>query len=133
MCCPEVVVSPLSSRESFAWLMAKDHSTSSINFVLDYHLDLKVFVLVFSFRIIYVVNFRFFTTRGTMNFVILLLGLIFVTEPAGCSKFPFRIPVLDALPTVSVYTRSRNAQSLNFLYNHCFYMLLLKLLWYPHD
>ena len=49
MCHPEVVMSSLSSRGSFSWSMARDRSMSSINFVLERHLHLKVSAFVFSF------------------------------------------------------------------------------------
>lgn len=80
MCHPEVVVSSLSSQELFSWSMVRDHSMSFINFVLEHHLHLKVFVLVFSFSNHLHLQFPFFYTMANMKFVIMLPILISVTK-----------------------------------------------------
>lgn len=80
MCHPEVVMSSLSSQELFSWSIVRDHFMSFINFVLEHHLHLKVFVLVSSFPNYLHLQFLFFTTMANMNFVIMLPILISVTK-----------------------------------------------------
>lgn len=82
MCHPEVVMSPLSSQELFSWSMVRDRSMSSINFVLERHPHLKVFVLVFHFSNHLCPQFLIFYSHGDVNFVIVLSVLISVTKDA---------------------------------------------------
>lgn len=101
-------MSSLSSQELFSSSMVRDHFMSFINFVLEHHLHLKVFVLLSSFLNYLHLQFLFFITMANTNFVIILPILISVTKNVGQSKSFSRVLMLgDVL--AYLYHGCRNA------------------------